>query len=138
MSTDRELQQAFLIRDEVFVQEQQVAAEEEYDKYDATANHYLAYGKDKVACGTARWRETEKGVKLERFAVLAPHRGQGAGAAILQRMLIDIDESEEANQLVYLHAQITAIPFYERFGFNKEGNEFDECNIKHYKMVRTY
>lgn len=135
--TNEELQQAFRIRNEVFVQEQQVASEEEYDEYDASAAHYLAYGKDKVACGTARWRETQHGIKLERFAVLAPYRGQGAGAAILQRILVDINESEQADQLTYLHAQITALPFYERYGFKKIGDEFEECNIKHFKMIRT-
>lgn len=138
VTTDNELQQAFQIREKVFVQEQQVAPEEEYDEYEASATHYLAYSKDNTACGTARWRETRNGIKLERFAVLAPYRGQGAGATILHQMLVDIDKSEQANQLIYLHAQITAIPFYERFGFKKIGDEFEECNIKHFQMIRTY
>lgn len=136
ISTDEELQQAFQIRNEVFVQEQQVAPEEEYDKYDSTAAHYLAYDDKNTACGTARWRKTGSGIKLERFAVLAPYRGLGAGAAILRQMLIDIDKSEGIDQIVYLHAQITAIPFYERFEFEKVGDEFEECTIKHYKMIR--
>ncbi|WKN44023.1 GNAT family N-acetyltransferase [Tunicatimonas pelagia] len=137
VSTDEELQQAFQIRNEVFVQEQQVAPEEEYDEYDATAAHYLAYDKAKVPCGTARWRKTEQGIKLERFAVLASHRGKGVGAVILRQALIDIDESAWSDQSVYLHAQITAISFYERFGFEKVGDEFEECNIKHFKMIRA-
>ena len=137
VSTDEELQQAFQIRDEVFVKEQQVAPEEEYDEYDARATHYLAYDEDEVACGTARWRKTEKGIKLERFAVLASHRGKGAGAVILQQMLVDIGKSKWADQIIYLHAQITAISFYERFGFKKVGDEFEECNIKHFKMIHA-
>lgn len=136
ISTDEELKQAFQIRNEVFVQEQQVAPEEEYDKYDSTAAHYLAYDDKNTACGTARWRKTGSGIKLERFAVLKSYRGQGVGASILQQMLVDIDQSEWTNQAIYLHAQITAIPFYERFGFEKVGDEFEECTIKHYKMIR--
>ena len=133
---EEELQQAFKIREVVFVQEQQVAPEEEYDEYDQTAHHYLALDDEQFPCGTARWRNTDHGIKLERFAVLEAYRGKGAGACILQQILTDIAEDyPSSRQTIYLHAQVAAIPFYERFGFEKIGDRFEECDIQHYKMI---
>nr|WKN36021.1 GNAT family N-acetyltransferase [Tunicatimonas sp. TK19036] len=135
--SDDERRQAFAVREIVFVQEQNVPTEEEYDEYDNTAIHFVAYDKHGKACGTARWRYTNRGIKLERFAVLKPFRGKGAGAALLLAILEDISrEFDAAKKEVYLHAQTTAVPFYEKFGFSTEGEEFEECNIKHYLMKR--
>lgn len=137
VETDQERAQAFGIREVVFVQEQQVTPEEEYDEYDYTATHFIAYDANSQACGTARWRRTDQGIKLERFAVLDSHRGEGAGSALLKAALNDIDSSiEQESSLVYLHAQTSAVPFYEKHGFKKVGQEFEECNIKHFKMIR--
>lgn len=137
VTTDQERSQAYGIRELVFVQEQQVDPEEEYDKYDLTANHFIAYDANSQACGTARWRKTDWGIKLERFAVLNSHRSQGVGSILLRAALKDIDEYlKQESSLVYLHAQTSAVPFYEKHGFKKVGQEFEECNIKHFKMIR--
>ena len=75
--------EAMHIRNLVFVQEQNVSAEEEYDEFDAIAVHYLArLGSEYV--GTARWRLVEDKIKFERFAVLKEHRGKGVGDKLLE------------------------------------------------------
>lgn len=129
--TDRD--QAFRIREEVFVHEQHVPRDEEYDEYDGTAHHYLALA-DEQPVGAARWRPTEKGVKLERFAVLAPYRSKGVGAVLLRQVVADA-RAANPGALLYLHAQVPAVKFYERHGFAPEGELFYECEIPHYKMT---
>ncbi|QKG55285.1 GNAT family N-acetyltransferase [Hymenobacter sp. BRD128] len=132
----RDLDAAFTIREKVFVGEQNVPAEAEYDAHDraATTRHYLARVEGQPA-GAARWRPTDHGVKLERFAVLPEFRNHGVGEALVHRVLADVRaEAPEAAQ-VYLHAQLRAIPLYERTGFSKQGLMFEECDIQHYKMV---
>jgi predicted GNAT family N-acyltransferase len=128
------MQEALRIRELVFVEEQRVPAEEEYDEFETTSRHFLATV-DGQPAGTARWRLTDKGVKLERFAVLAPYRGTGVGSALVRAVLDDIRASEETNgKLLYMHAQLTAMPLYAKFGFQPVGEMFEECDIKHYKM----
>jgi predicted GNAT family N-acyltransferase len=130
------LEQAFAIRRTVFVEEQAVAPEEEYDEYEEESRHYLAFMED-IPVGTARWRQTDKGIKLERFAVLREFRGQGVGELLLRQVLEDvkilrrnIPEGE-----VYLHAQVQVIPFYEKSGFEVKGEEFLEAGIRHKRMI---
>lgn len=127
--------EAFRIRETVFVHEQNVPAEEEYDEFEETSRHFLAYLND-IPCGTARWRYTEKGIKLERFAVLKEYRSKKVGSALVQAILNDIQKQplSEGKQL-YLHGQITAMPLYSKFGFVAVGEMFEECDIQHYKMV---
>ncbi|WP_209331555.1 GNAT family N-acetyltransferase [Lunatimonas salinarum] len=129
-----ELEVLFRIREEVFVIEQHVAPEEEYDEYEERSTHFLAKYDD-VPVATARWRFTDKGVKLERFAVLKLYRSRGVGQALLKAVLGDIDQNPAAEgRIRYLHAQITAMGLYEKFGFEKVGDKFEECSILHYKM----
>lgn len=132
----RDLDAAFSIREKVFVEEQQVPADAEYDAHDraATTRHYLAQV-DGQPAGAARWRPTGHGVKLERFAVLASFRNQGVGEALVHQVLADVQAEAPAAAQVYLHAQLRAIPLYERTGFQKVGELFEECDIQHYKMV---
>ena len=118
------------IRREVFVEEQDVDPALEYDEYEDAARHYLLYV-DGVPAATARWRETEKGIKLERFATLLSHRNQGLGAQILQKVLDDVIPT---GKKIYLHSQLKAIPFYSRHGFKKVGEQFTEADIEHIKM----
>ncbi len=132
----RDLDAAFTIREQVFVEEQKVPADLEYDQHDrqATTRHYLALV-DGQPAGAARWRPTDHGVKLERFAVLPSFRNQGVGEALVHQVLADVQaEAADAPQ-VYMHAQLRAIPLYERTGFQKVGEMFEEADIQHYKMV---
>ena len=118
------------IREEVFVVEQQVPPEIEYDEYEQNSTHILAR-LDGVPVGTARWRKTERGHKLERFAVLKSARGKGVGEALVKFVLNQIEDSEPA----YLNSQVSAIPFYARQGFEATGGIFYEAGIPHRKMV---
>ena len=126
--------EAFGIREQVFVIEQKVDPKLERDEFEASAHHFLA----KIAglpVGTARWRITEKGVKLERFAVLEEARGNGVGQALVEAVLEDIEKNAQSrNQVRYLNSQLQAIPLYLKFGFKKVGDVFEECNILHYRM----
>ena len=122
-------EQAFAIRKKVFVEEQGVDASLEYEN-DETALHYLLFLGEK-ALATARWRETEKGIKLERFAVLPGFRNRGIGEIILKELLHDVIPLEKP---VYLHSQLMAVPFYERNGFHKVGEQFTEAGICHFLM----
>jgi predicted GNAT family N-acyltransferase len=130
-----QLKKAFHIREIVFVQEQGVPAEEEYDSHETISRHFLALA-DGEPCGTARWRYTDKGIKLERFAVLEAYRSRKVGSALVKAVLDDIKNQESSkNKMLYLHAQLTAMPLYSKFGFKPIGDMFEECHIKHYKMV---
>ncbi|SHJ04051.1 Predicted N-acyltransferase, GNAT family [Hymenobacter daecheongensis DSM 21074] len=134
VSAPQELAAALAIRHKVFVEGQGVPADAENDEHDHTdARHYLARTTDGTPCGAARWRRTEGGVKLERFAVLEEYRNQAVGAALLRRVLADV-AAAYPGQPVYLNAQLRAIPFYERHGFAKVGEQFTECDIEHFKM----
>ena len=131
----RDLDAAFTIREQVFQAEQGVPADLEHDAHDRRdARHYLARTADGTPAGAARWRETAHGVKLERFAVLPAFRNQEIGAALLRAVLADVAAERPAAE-VYLNAQLRAVPFYERHGFRKEGEMFEEAAIQHYKMV---
>jgi predicted GNAT family N-acyltransferase len=93
----------FRIRTEVFVSEQKVTREEEFDGYEESSMHYLGKWNDRPA-GTARWRITKNGIKLERFAVLLPLRRNGIAAAVLREVLKDVSP---LGKRIYLHAQFS-------------------------------
>jgi len=120
----------FQIRRKVFVEEQRVNRNDEYDHFETTAQHYLAFS-DNQPVGAARWRETMNGIKLERFAVLKDHRNKGIGSFILKKILRDVAPMKKT---IYLHAQLSAVNFYKREGFRIVGEIFSEANIQHYKM----
>jgi predicted GNAT family N-acyltransferase len=123
------MKEAHRIRYEVFVIGQNCPEELEWE-FEEESTHFLLIEND-IPLASARHRKTEKGYKLERFAVLSEARGKGFGMLILKAILEDIKES---NALKYMHAQEQVIPFYEKVGFEKSGNVFEEAGIMHYKM----
>jgi predicted GNAT family N-acyltransferase len=126
---------AFAIRREVFCHEQGVSAAEEFDGLDGDCRTYLVR-RSNDAIGTARARPLEDGtVKIERMAVLKPHRGRGHGRALLQRMIGDL--RDDGVETVILHAQCHAEEFYRRSGFVAGGEPFMEAGIDHIRMVFT-
>jgi predicted GNAT family N-acyltransferase len=136
IETRRELQQAHEIRYEVFVVEQHVPVREEMDEFEDQSRHYLAI-LDGKPVGTARWRFTDKGIKLERFAVRKECRNKGIGSRLVEFILKDVyDHPEFKGKEIYLHSQLNAMPLYEKFSFKKSGNMFDEAGIMHYKMIK--
>lgn len=126
-----ELEKAFAIRKAVFVEEQNCPPELEWENEEESV-HFLAEINGE-ACGACRWRKTEKGYKLERFAVLKDFRGKRIGQALLAAALADLPDDAH---YIYLNAQLHALLFYARFGFIAEGDQFEEAGIPHMKMVK--
>lgn len=131
----QELQMAFDIREKVYIIEQQIERAEEFDEFDSSAYHFLAYSSDKPA-GTCRYRKTKNGIKLERFATLPELRGKGVASALMEAMLEHIEINHPSEKKLYLNAQLTAIPLYTKFGFQPDGAVFMECEIEHQQMIK--
>lgn len=129
---DWERDQATLrsIREAVFVVEQNVPVDLEWDGVDQECVHAIAYADDRSAVGTGRLLCDGH---IGRLAVLAPWRGQGAGSSLLLK-LMSIAKARGMG-LVALNAQTHALAFYERFGFVAEGDEFDDAGIPHRRML---
>ncbi|OAQ42354.1 GNAT family acetyltransferase [Pedobacter psychrophilus] len=130
VSSEEELKKVYQIRTTVFVEEQNCPPELEWENEDVST-HFLAKLNDQPA-GACRWRETEKGFKLERFAVLPQFRGKGIASKMIATLLADLPQNAD---YVYLHAQVTAMPLYQLANFKAVGHMFEEAGIQHYKMV---
>lgn len=125
--------EAFLVRREVFIREQGVPSELELDELDGSAAHALAYqGKECVGTGRLVDLGDDK-TQIGRMAVLAPFRKKGIGRQILEK-LVDLARSQGA-QTIILHAQASAIPFYEKLGFQTQGTIYEEAGIPHRNMI---
>lgn len=118
------------VRRQVFIEEQGISAEEEWDAIDPLARHVLALAGKRDAVGTGRLEPTGK---IGRVAVLVQHRGTGVGGAIVGYLVNQATELGFTK--VYLHAQTAALAFYERLGFRAEGSVFDEVGIPHLRMT---
>ncbi len=128
--------EAQAIRSAVFVQEQQIPAELEWDAADANCVHAVAYNRFGMALGTGRLLEHAPGVaKIGRMAVRQTLRGGRIGRALLDA-LTDAARRRGEREL-RLHAQSSAAGFYARAGFAVRGAPFDEAGIAHIEMVRA-
>ena len=117
------------LRRTVFIEEQHVPEELEWDDADERAYHVLAMSEAGEPIGTGRLKLDGQ---IGRMAVVRRWRRRGVGAAILQALL-DLARKEGC-PTVRLHAQTHAIPFYAKCGFETVGEEFDEAGIPHRKM----
>lgn len=118
------------IRESVFVREQQVPVELEWDGLDDRCDHVLARDRDNQPIGTGRLTPEHT---IGRMAVLPAWRDHGVGAAMLDTLIERARHHGWAQ--VTLHAQVSAIGFYERFGFACHGEEFVEAGIRHRHMI---
>lgn len=118
------------VRSTVFIDEQRVPHELEFDDRDGFCRHVLAFDGD-TAVGTGRL-DIGYGGKVGRVAVVATHRRGGVGRAIMQR-LHAIARAERQVRL-WCHAQLTAVPFYEGLGYRSVGPTFVEAGIDHVRM----
>ncbi|TRV79219.1 GNAT family N-acetyltransferase [Streptomyces sp. 130] len=135
----------FQVRKEVFVGEQNVPEEIEYDTHDADAVHVMAVAADGTALGTGRLLHGPAAAShtggdptvgsLGRLAVSKEARGLGVGAALVRA----IEDAARSHGLtaVDLHAQTHALGFYERLGYEPYGPEFMDAGISHRAMRRT-
>jgi predicted GNAT family N-acyltransferase len=140
-----DLEACFAVRKEVFVGEQGVPEDVEYDAYDAVALHVLAVRDDGTTLGTGRLLHGEAAAakvdgdlsvgSLGRLAVTREARGLGVGVALVRA----IEDAARARGLtaVDLHAQTHALGFYERLGYEAYGPEYPEAGIPHRAMRRT-
>lgn len=121
------------VRTAVFVQEQGIDPDDEWDAADATALHAVLFDVNGRPLGNARLLQPSAGLsKVGRMAVLKQARGQGYGARLLQALLREA--RRRSNTEVRLSAQRTAEKFYAAHGFEVVGEPFDEVGIAHVEM----
>lgn len=127
---------AHRIRQAVFVEEQKIPAEMEWDAADESCTHAVAYNRLGRALATGRLLEHVPGVaKIGRMAVLSPMRGSRVGRQVLDALMQA--GREQGYREVLLHAQLSAEGFYVRAGFQRRGPVFEEAGIQHVEMVRV-
>jgi predicted GNAT family N-acyltransferase len=146
-ATDAERRDAFSVRRAVFVDEQGVAEDIEYDEHDepgAAAVHFAAYD-DGEPIGAARLRPADGGdhasdaaddrtAKVERVAVAADRRGSGWGRQVMSA--VETHARDDGFERIALHAQTHVRGFYERLGYEAHGEEFEEAGIPHIAMAK--
>ncbi len=126
---------AHVIRKQVFIDEQKIPADMEWDSVDADCVHALACNRFGVPLATGRLHEHVPGVaKIGRMAVMASMRGSRVGRAVLDALVQHARDRGDREAL--LHAQCSAAPFYARAGFVSRGPVFEEAGIPHIEMVR--
>nr|WP_106782842.1 GNAT family N-acetyltransferase [Lysinibacillus timonensis] len=136
ITLEEDLRVAFDIRKTVFVDEQGVPLEDEFDEFDTLdgqCKHVLVYY-DGQPVGTGRIREVGGLGKLERICILKPYRKFGLGKVIIQA-LEDIAKQQGLSQ-VKLHGQTQAEGFYHKLGYLTSSDMFMEDGIPHVLMVK--
>ena len=129
------LEDCFMIRRKVFIEEQDVSEEEEMDGLDDQADQYLlTVNGNPAATARVRFPDQHKG-KVERVAVLKEFRGLHLGEKLMERIIEDISVREGIREIL-LAAQTRVIGFYGKLGFEAFGEEFLDANIPHYWMTR--
>jgi predicted GNAT family N-acyltransferase len=124
-----ELQQdAQNIREQVFIIEQNIAPQDEWDELDAVSTHFVLY-QDTQALATARLLADHS---IGRVAVLQQARGQGLGQQLMQ-VVIDYAK-QQGRDYVHLSSQVHARGFYQALGFVAQGEQYLDCNIPHIHM----
>ena len=123
------------IREKVFIQEQKVTPQLEWDGMDEKAIHFLVFN-DKAAIGCARAIVIKDHMQLGRMAVLKEYRGQGIGSALLEKAMT----IAKLNQLsaIYISAQCHAIDFYKKFGFEVKSDIYLDAEIPHRDMTLDF
>jgi predicted GNAT family N-acyltransferase len=130
--------EAFAVRLAVFVEEQRIPHDEEFDEHDRAggeAVHALARDDDGSVLGTGRYYASAPGTaQIGRLAVRAQARGRGVGRALLDALVAEARRCGFAR--ASLNAQDHAVGFYEKAGFVSFGATMIECAIVHQPMER--
>lgn len=133
-ASDREREDAFIVRRKVFVEEQGVPLNLELDELDKTADHFVVYTED-TPIGAGRLREMANGIgKVERVCILQTYRGKRLGKLIMQAL--EDHATAKGFDKIVLNAQTYAIPFYEKFGYITASPEFMDADIPHRTMEK--
>ncbi|MDA3502970.1 GNAT family N-acetyltransferase [Acinetobacter sp. AOR34_HL] len=125
---DKLEQDAKFIRKQVFIIEQNIPEEEEWDDQDMISDHFVVYDQDQPIA-TARLLQHNS---VGRVAVLKAYRGQGIGRMIMLEIIRQAHQQDR--KFLQLSSQVHAISFYEKLGFSIQGDAYDECGIPHIKM----
>jgi len=136
ITTQDDLNTAFRIRKAIFVEEQMVPLEDEFDEFDhleSPAEHILVYWEDQPV-GTGRIRWTEGCGKLERICILPSHRKLGLGNVIIATL--EEIAAEKGTTKVKLHGQTHAEGFYHKLGYQTASDVFMEDGIPHVLMLK--
>ncbi|WP_138468495.1 GNAT family N-acetyltransferase [Poseidonocella sp. HB161398] len=133
-ATGKDMADIRALRQAVFIDEQNIPAELEWDGLDTEARHLIAREAGNPA-GTLRWRMVGETAKIERVCVLDTYRGTGLGARLMFAALDAIRETPEV-QRVKLSSQVSAAGFYRKLGFTPDGEEYDDAGIPHVDMWR--
>lgn len=124
------------VRTAVFIEEQKIPVEMEWDAADASCVHAVAYNRLGMPLATGRLLSHAPGVaKIGRMAVLRTMRGGRVGRRVLDALMQQARARGERE--VVLHAQLSATPFYARAGFRETGAPFEEAGIAHIEMACT-
>ena len=116
------------IREQVFIQEQQIAAVDEWDAQDEISQHFVVCDGEQVIA-TARLLPNHS---IGRVAVLASHRGQGIGKLLMQEIIQQARIQQRP--LLQLSSQVHAMSFYQALGFQVCGEAYMDCGIPHIDM----
>ncbi|EEY92841.1 GNAT family N-acetyltransferase [Acinetobacter junii] len=125
---DKLEQDAKFIRKQVFIIEQNIPEEEEWDDQDMISDHFVVYDQNQPIA-TARLLQNNS---VGRVAVLKAYRGQGIGRMIMLEIIRQAHQQDR--KFLHLSSQVHAISFYEKLGFSIQGDAYDECGIPHIKM----
>lgn len=130
-------QAALKIRNDVFVVEQNVDPALEWDKFDEMDSvvMFVDYAKDGTPLATGRFREQDGYGKIERICTQKIARGSGSGRSIMEA--IENEAKMRGLTKLKLGAQLTAIPFYEKLGYETCSDIFLDAGIKHKEMKKT-
>lgn len=123
------------IREKVFIQEQKVTPELEWDGMDEKAIHFLVF-KDEKAIGCARAIVIKSQMQLGRMAVLKEYRGQGAGSTLIEKAIVTAKLKQLSG--IHISAQCNAINFYVKFGFEVMGDTYLDAEILHRDMTLEF
>lgn len=121
------------LRIKVFVGEQNISMDEEFDDLDDVSTHFLAVDDSGAPVGTARLYETGEVGHLGRICVDSSCRGTGLGAALVRAGVAEMRRRAHLRK-AHLGAQCHAIGFYERLGFKVCGDEYNDAGIPHVPM----
>ncbi len=138
-----------MLRTLIFMQEQNVSAEDEWDSKDETATHFLVHSAEGIAIGCARLlieshqiieqpltheiQQEQHIFHIGRVAISKEYRKQGIGKQLMQTV-IDVCLQNHPSSAIYLHAQTERIRFYQQLGFVIKGSVFMDAGIPHIEM----
>ncbi|SDC29406.1 hypothetical protein SAMN05421734_10664 [Pelagirhabdus alkalitolerans] len=132
--TKEQIEDAFSVRDQVFIKEQGVSPDIEHDEHDKDAIHIIGYI-DEVPIAAARVRIVDQIGKVERVSVIKSYRNKGYGKQMMKA--IELILIRHDLKKVRLNAQTRALDFYQTLHYIQTSEPFYEANIEHVSMEKT-